>query len=783
MRRFLLAFLTILAASSLSAATFTVTNASDSGAGSLRQAILDANANAGADTIAFNIVGAGVQTITLSSSLPFAAITGDLTVDGTTQPGYAGTPLIAVVCANTNVSAFAFTSAPGTVQGVSIGGCGTAIGAGIGGGLGPLITIKSSYLGVGPDGTTPVPNNSGISLSHVTFTIGGTPADRNIISGNTSYGIFIGSFAGGTIQNNYVGTDVTGTVARPNDVGIRLLGGSGTGVLIGGPEGANLVSGNLVQGILVEAAVDVTIRSNLIGTDVNGTTAIGNGGAGIQGGGPGLVIGGTAPDEGNLVSGNLRGMDLFADGVTVQGNSVGVDVSGSAPLPNNGEGIKLGGPGTAPNVIGAAVAGGPGANHIAYNVGSGIAAFGGTHDTIRGNSIHDNGSLGIDLSGNGPTANDPLDADTGPNALQNFPIIQSVEHLGPQGSGSTRIVGKFHSVPSTTFDLDFYSNPACSNFPRELLEGQTYLGSAQVTTDGTGDATIDETLPVVTEVGARISATATDPAGNTSEFAQRIIFSINPASGSGAGGTAFTISGTDFADPTTVTVGGTPATNVTLTNDHTLQATMPAFAPGTAQDVVVMTPDTTTGTLIKGWVANFLDVPGAHQFYAYVTKLVSNGITAGTGGGNYGPDLPTLRQQMAVFLLKAKHGLCYAPPPCAGTFGDVPCPSTFADWIEALASEGISGGCGSGNFCPANPVRRDQMAPFLLKAEHGSSYTPPTCTGMFSDVPCPSLFADWIEQLAAESITGGCGGGNYCPQNPATRGQMAVFLSITFNLF
>src|SRR5262245_4979780 len=202
MRRFQLAFLLLLAASSLVAATFTVTSTNDSGAGSLRQAVVDANANPGDDTIAFNITGSGVQTITLSSSLPFAAITGALTVDGTTQPGYAGKPLIAVVCASTAVSAFAFTSASGTVQGLSIGGCGTAIGAGIGGGPGPPITIKSSYLGIGPDGTTPVPNNSGISLSHVTFTIGGAPADRNIISGNTSYGIFIGAFTGGTIQNN-----------------------------------------------------------------------------------------------------------------------------------------------------------------------------------------------------------------------------------------------------------------------------------------------------------------------------------------------------------------------------------------------------------------------------------------------------------------------------------------------------------------------------------------------------------------------------------------------------
>ena len=178
---------------------------------------------------------------------------------------------------------------------------------------------------------------------------------------------------------------------------------------------------------------------------MNGTAALGNGGAGIQGGGPGLVIGGTGAGEGNLVSGNLIGMDLLAEGMTVQGNAVGVDDSGIAPLPNGGHGIKLGSPGTAPNIIGAAAPGGPGANHIAYNLGRGISVGQGAHHTMRGNSIHDNG-LGIDLAGNGPTANDPLDADTGINNLQNFPILQSVEHLGPQGSGSTRIHGKLNSV-------------------------------------------------------------------------------------------------------------------------------------------------------------------------------------------------------------------------------------------------------------------------------------------------------------------------------------------------
>jgi hypothetical protein len=137
---------------------------------------------------------------------------------------------------------------------------------------------------------------------------------------------------------------------------------------------------------------------------------------------------------------------------------------------------------------------------------------------------------------------------------------------------------------------------------------------------------------------------------------------------------------------------------------------------------------------------------------------------------------------MAVFLLKAEHGLCYTPPPCSGVFTDVPCSSNFAPWIEAMAAEGITGGCGPNIFCPTNPVRRDQMAVFLLKGEHGSSYTPPACTGVFGDVPCPSTFANWIEQLAAEQITGGCGNGNYCPGSNNTRGQMAVFITKTFHL-
>jgi hypothetical protein len=221
---------------------------------------------------------------------------------------------------------------------------------------------------------------------------------------------------------------------------------------------------------------------------------------------------------------------------------------------------------------------------------------------------------------------------------------------------------------------------------------------------------------------------------------------------------------------------------VNIVGPTEIDLTAPALPAGSANDVSVLNPDGSGGTIALAWLADFLDVPQAHPFHGYVRYVVTNGVATGVGGGNFGVDAGTLRQQMAVFLLKAKHGICYAPPPCAGAFADVPCPSLFADWIEALAAEGITGGCGGGNYCPGAAVRRDQMAAFLLKAEHGSAYVPPPCAGTFGDVACPSLFADWIEQLAAEQVTGGCGGGNYCPSNPNTRGQMAVFLTKTFGL-
>ena len=407
-----------------------------------------------------------------------------------------------------------------------------------------------------------------------------------------------------------------------------------------------------------------------------------------------------------------------------------------------------------------------------------------TGNTIRGNSVFSNGGIGIDLGGDGVTANDALDADNGPNLRQNYPIVVTAAPTAPSG---TNVVGTLDSAPSTAYILDFYANPPCEGRPQDFSEGLLYLGSDNVVTDGAGHADFDTDLTFTIETGQPVTVTATDPNGHTSELSPRIVFSISPVSGDPAGGGLVAIFGTDFDSGATVTIGGQPATDVAVVNATQISARTPALPPGSLGNVVVTNPDGTSGTLSSGYVANFLDVPQGNTFHPFVTTLVRNGITAGIGGGNYGIAQPTLRQQMAVFLLKGKFGICYVPPPCTpGFFADVPCPSPFAPWIEALANEGITGGCGGGNYCPGNPVRRDQMAVFLLKAEHGSTYVPPQCTppGVFDDVPCtPGVgFPDWIEQLAAEEITSGCGGNNYCPLNPNTRGQMAVFIVKTFEL-
>jgi S-layer homology domain len=185
---------------------------------------------------------------------------------------------------------------------------------------------------------------------------------------------------------------------------------------------------------------------------------------------------------------------------------------------------------------------------------------------------------------------------------------------------------------------------------------------------------------------------------------------------------------------------------------------------------------------------SFADVPTSNIFYLFIETLLHNGVTGGCAtADSYCPGDTTLRKQMAVFLLKSLLSSCYVPPPAAGIFNDVPAADPFAPWIEDLAGRGITGGCAAGLYCPNDPVKRKQMAVFLLKTLEGSAYTPPPGVGIFDDVP-DDVFRPWIEDLYNRGITGGCAGGpppapiSFCPENPVTRGQMSAFLSKTFDL-
>jgi hypothetical protein len=183
--------------------------------------------------------------------------------------------------------------------------------------------------------------------------------------------------------------------------------------------------------------------------------------------------------------------------------------------------------------------------------------------------------------------------------------------------------------------------------------------------------------------------------------------------------------------------------------------------------------------------STFLDVPPSHIFYDFVETLAANGVTGGCAPSYYCPDNPVTRAQMAVFLLKAKFGAAHVPPPATGTvFGDVPANAFAAAWIEELASLGVTSGCGGGNYCPNQSVTRRQMSTFLLKTKFGAGHVPPPATGVFADVPMGDAFVSWIEELYADQITGGCLTNplRYCPNDPNTRGQMAVFLVKTFDL-
>ena len=265
----------------------------------------------------------------------------------------------------------------------------------------------------------------------------------------------------------------------------------------------------------------------------------------------------------------------------------------------------------------------------------------------------------------------------------------------------------------------------------------------------------------------------------------------------GLPGPTYTINDSS-ADYGTVAAGATADCNGATADCYLI--TVAGARPAAHWDAV-LTENLSSDSTARYWTLHvgnsFSDVPVGDPFNSFIETIFHNGITAGCNAPGDPPaycmNAAVTRAQMAVFLLKGKLGSSHAPPAATGTvFGDVHVGDFAADWIEEVASLGITSGCGNGNYCPNDPITRAQMAVLLLKSKHESAYAPPACTGLFADVPCPSTaefpYSNWIEELSIEGITGGCApappGGlpEYCPDRPVTRAEMAVFLVKAFGL-
>jgi CSLREA domain-containing protein len=548
-----LATLLAFAPATTLATTIIVSSNSDAvandGLCTLREAIVAANTNAtsggspgecvagqalpAVDTIAFAIAGSGVHTIVASSQMP--QITEAVTINGYTQAGATANTLavgdnaalriqIDAGSLPASTDLFQFVGGSGsTVRGLVIShpqGAAFSIG---GFSVSDNNTIAGNFIGTDPTGTVhQAAGENVIHVSGVSNTIGGTnPADRNVIgAAGTATSGTIDIFGGNNnfIQGNYIGIDATGSAAlQPASSaanGIRL-GSATTNVTIGGavPGAGNAILASNV-GIRVLFAVNgVVIQGNTLGTDAVGSTGLG-GSVGIDtGNGPqNITIGGGAPGAGNLISGVSTGIFLGdgAANVIIQGNKIGTDSTGTRAILNSANGIDIRVPG-AGSVIGGTLPGQ--SNTIAFNCGHGVS-IGATQWAMLRNSIHSNGGLGISFGSGTPTPNDSGDGDTGPNNLQNYPVITSA----PINAGIAAISGTLNSTPNTTFRIELFAGSSCDN--SGFGEGRTFIGTTDKTTDANGDVSFGPLSFAVPAGQAEITSTATDAVGNTSEFSQ-----------------------------------------------------------------------------------------------------------------------------------------------------------------------------------------------------------------------------------------------------------------------
>ena len=714
-------------ASQLWGFTYTVTNTNDAGPGSLRQAILDANGNAGADSVDFAIPGDGVQTIVLASPLP--DIVDPLWIDGYTQPGASpnsnppgqgfNTVLKIEVKGTGSVSSPCFTVAAGNadviamvIQGLAINRCSTAIVVTAGG---DYAFIRQNFIGTDASGASigPVSVNGGISVTSAA----GLLIAANLVSGTSTVGIDLTSSHDSFVVGNLVGTNAAGDSAIPDAGGISVS--QSLNATIGGttPDARNVVVvGAVRQGICgrrQHADHRKLRRHRRHRYEASRQCDDRNPPRRRQ------------PREGQCRRRqqlwSLRPNSSPGTPPVIQGNFIGTDATATLDLGNRSNGIYVSG-------AGYATIGGTGSgegNVIAHNGGGDPSSSGGIQIsgpavTIRGNRIFDNRPLGIDLMNGfvGVTPNDPGDIDLfNDMTLQNFPVITSVV----PGTSTTHIEGSLDS----TDGADLRHRPLCQPRllppPQRLPARRNLPGLAPGHDRRIRDCDLRITSPPSADSGAARHRHGDGPVRQhvgvlPAHRPSRSIRRRDRRRGNHRDHLGHGVRTRRHGHGRSHT-----GANVVSVDPGTLTATMPALAARQRVRPVRVTVSVPGGqrALSQRLLADFLDVPAATCF-----TTTSRGSSQRRHGGSRRRKLR--RQPVDAAPADGRvpaQGKAWRLLRAAALHGHLrrrDLPLAVRDWIEALAAEGITGGCGNGDYCPQNPVRRDQMAVFLLKAEHGS---------------------------------------------------------------
>ncbi|HEV2799104.1 MAG TPA: carboxypeptidase regulatory-like domain-containing protein, partial [Pyrinomonadaceae bacterium] len=611
--------------------TITASNTNDSGAGSLRQAILDANAQPGTQTIAFNI-GSGLQTINLLSALP--TITDPLIIDGTTQPGYSGTPLIELNGLSTGVvSGLVITSGNSQVKGLIINrfsNLGIILQTG-GGNI-----VEGNFIGTNAAGTATLGNNSnGVGIiDSANNTIGGTAAAaRNVISGNGGDGIGISgaSSTGNIIQGNFIGTDAAGTSAIPNARSAVAIGGASNNVVGGTSAGArNVLSGNTQNGVIIfSGGSGTSIQGNFIGTNASGTAGLPNGGEGIfvMGGSSNNTIGGTTAAARNIISGNNSNGISFRDNGTnnnaVVGNYIGTDVSGTASIRNLFAGIVFGNNATGNTVGGTAAGAG---NVISGNSGTGvqIGVFGsgpGGGITVQGNLIGTN-AAGTAALGNGGYG---VSVDNTPN-----------NQIGGTAAGARNVISGNTFVNVYIIGANAAGNTVAGNYVGTNAAGTSGLGGSGVLLgNGANNNTVGGTTAAARNVvsGNAANGVALGGGDNNVSTNNRVQGNYIGLNAAGTAVVTNTFSGVSLTGTgaTNNLIGGTAAGagNVIAGNSHQAVAILNGASGNTIQGNFMGTD--ATGNTGLGGEGVFIGGGSSNNLIGGTTAAARNVMSGNTG--------------------------------------------------------------------------------------------------------------------------------------------------------